>query len=196
IFFDRVQLAATELFLEEKLELALVLIVDLNDAFASVRCTHFKVILPATAVSATALIGTSLGHVVREQAASGIGHANGAVNKRLDPNIRTTLPDLRKLRKRYLARHHAQGSPLPLPVVDGEPRADVGLSGQMSLDLGSLVLEVLKHTGITDDYPIGLELTQRLDEARQLLNVAVVREQIEGEVDALTRLMSQPNALL
>ncbi len=94
-----------------------------------------NVIFPAAGVGAGTLVRVTLVDVSREQATTGVGHAQRAVNEDFDFHIRHLRADLFNLFQRKFTRQNDAGQPHLFPEFHRCPVNGVGLNGEVNIHL-------------------------------------------------------------
>ena len=154
------------------------------------------VVLPAAGVGAGTLVGVAVIEIAREQAASGVGDAQGTVHEGLDLEIGALGTDLGDLLERQLARENDSADPLLLPEAGRRPVDHVGLHREVNLLLGPALANHHDQPRVGHDQRIRPGLDHRLHIAQIGLQLAVMRRNIRGHVELLAPLMRIGDALV
>ncbi len=140
-------------------------------------------VFPAAGVGAGALVGVAVVEVAGEQAATGIRHAQRAVDEDFQLHLRATLADFFDFFEREFAREDDATDAVVLPEFDRRPIDGVCLHGEMDGQLRVGVFHGHDEAGVGHDERVrasgdgGSEVTQGGVE------FVVVRLGIDGEVE-------------
>ncbi len=134
--------------------------------------------------------------IIRQQTAAGVGNADGAVDKRFQLHLRHVLVNVLDLRERQLPRQDHPPNPQLAPEPDGGPVDGIGLHRKMHRDMGKLFQRETDHSRIGHDERVGSRLGETGQRFFERLDFAVGRQNVGGDVDFFSKLMSPLDGLL
>ena len=151
-------------------------------------------VVPAAGVGAGALVGIPVVHVAREQAATGVGHTQGAVYEDFQLHVRHPVPDLANLIQCQFPGEDDPADALSAPEFYGSPVYRVGLYREMD----GLVWPFFPHqhdqAGIRHDQGIGFLLQYRFQIPEVGAYLVVVRCYVGNKVELFAQLVGPFNA--
>ena len=96
----------------------------------------------------------------------------------------------------YFAAENAEFCPLRLPEFYRLCRTDVGLRGDEQAEFRRMFPNIHENAGIGNQHAVRMQPAQSVDKLRQFGNIAVVHEQVQGQVDFFAVFMNEFNAFL
>jgi len=103
-----------------------------------------------------------MGHVAGQQAATGIGDAQGTMDEDFKLHIRALLTNLCNFFQRQFARQNDSGQAHVLPEFHGREVNDIGLHRQVNDDVGPAFTHHHDQPGIRHDQGVGAHFDNRL----------------------------------
>jgi len=153
------------------------------------------IVFPAAGVGARALVGVTMRHVARQQAATGMGDAQGAMHEDFKLHIRALLTNMRDFLERQFARQNDPAQSDVLPELYSSGVDDIGLHGQVYDDVWPLFAHHHDQPGIRHDQRIGAHFDNRLQIPEIGFYLVVVWRDIAGEEKQFARGVRFRNSL-
>ncbi|MNV45683.1 hypothetical protein D3C71_1374890 [compost metagenome] len=151
-------------------------------------------VFPAAGVGATALIRVALVHVARQQAATGIGHAQRAMDEHLQLHGRHVLADFADFVQRQFPRQDDPAQALLLPELHARPVHRVGLHREVDWHLRIVSAHQHDQAGVGHDQRVG----RHGDDGRQVLEegleLGIVRRDVDYHIETLALSLCLANA--
>ena len=144
--------------------------------------TGLDLVIPTAGISASALIRVAVVEVAGEQAAPGVGNAQGAMHEDFKLNIRAFLPDFSHFIERQFARENDARHAKLLPEAHGGKVHGIGLHRQMHRHLRPGFAHHHDQTGVSHDQRVGLERHHRRHVGQIGAYLGVVRQNVADNV--------------
>ena len=193
IFVDREELSLTLLLFKEIFSLQQLII--FRSAGILIEIVAFQLVLehpvfPSAGVGTGTLIRVAMRKVIREEASSGICHADSSVDEEFKLHVRAIPVDLPDLAQGNLPGKDDPFDSDLLPEFHLGPIRVVRLDRKMDLGFRVLLADHIDEPGIRHDEGIGAKRIHPLECMHEWLDLNVVRVDIRGEVDLLSSLMA------
>ena len=146
-----------------------------------------RFVLPAAGVGAHALVGVAVVEVAGEQAAAGVGDAQGTMHEDFQLDVRAAFADFADFVQREFAREDDAADAVFCPEFDAGPVHAVRLHGEVDGHVGEGVLDQHDEAGIGHDAGVRPRFERRAEVADGGLQFVVVRHGVHGEVELLAQ---------
>ena len=159
----------------------------LDDFTGGVLCGWGGLVFPAAGIGAGALVGVSTVQVARQQAATGVGHAQGTVDEHFQLHVGHVLADFLDLFERQLARENHPAKAELLPELDTGPIHRVGLHREVDRHLREVLANQHDQARVGHDQGVGRHLDDRGEVLDEGLELGIVRRNVDHHVEALAQ---------
>ena len=188
VFLNRHQFARALLFLEQDFRVA---IHELHRLLG----WRMHLVVPAAGIGAGALVGITVVEVAGEQAAAGVGNAQGAMDEDFEFDVRALLADFGDLVERQFARQDDAGEPQLFPETHGRPVHRIRLHRQMDGLLGPGFADHVDQAGVGHDQGVRLQRDDRRHVGQVGGQLGVVREDVADDKKLLAAGMRFGNSV-
>ena len=151
-------------------------------------------VVPAAGVGAGALVGVAVVHVAGQQAAAGVGHAQGAVYKHFQFHRRNLFADFADFfQAQFPGQDHAADA-LAVPEFHGGPVNGVGLHRQVNGLVRPFLSYQHDQAGVRHDQGVGFLFNDRLQVSQVAAHLVVVGGNVGNQVELFAQFVRSFNA--